>query len=148
MPGDRAIDWIERSGATYVMGVPTHALDVLSAARERELKRLYGVNTFYMAGAPIPVEVARQLMELGAKPQNIYGMTENGSHQYTRPEDDLETITGTCGRACRSYEVKLWSQENRDVEVTASGRYADARLFRRSDRHRGFIQCLGLVHER
>lgn len=122
---NRAIDWIERSGATYVMGVPTHALDVLSAARQRELKRLYHVNTFYMAGAPIPAEVARQLMALGAKPQNVYGMTENGSHNYTLPDDDLETITGTCGRACRSYEIKLWSEENRDVEVTVPGQVGE-----------------------
>jgi acyl-CoA synthetase len=120
-PRDRAIDWIERSGATYVMGVPTHAMDVLSAARQAGLRSLYRVSTFYMAGAPIPAEVARQLMELGAKPQNIYGMTENGSHHYTQPHDDLDTITGTCGRACRSYEIKLWSQENRDREVTTAG---------------------------
>ena len=27
----------------------------------------------------------------GIKPQNIYGMTENSSHQYTHPDDDTET---------------------------------------------------------
>jgi len=124
-PQNRAIDWIERSGATYVMGVPTHAMDVLSAARQASLRSLYHVSTFYMAGAPIPAEVARQLMELGAKPQNIYGMTENGSHHYTLPRDDLDTITGTCGRACRSYEIKLWSQENRDQEVATAGQIGE-----------------------
>lgn len=116
-PASPAIDWIERSAATYVMGVPTHAMDVLASAQQRGLSRLCRVSTFYMAGAPIPAELARQLQALGATPQNIYGMTENGSHHYTRPADDLETITGTCGRACRSYEIKLWSQENHDVEV-------------------------------
>ena len=30
---------------------------------------------------------------MGIKPQNIYGMTENGSHQYTLPDDDVEVIT-------------------------------------------------------
>jgi len=124
-PENRAIDWIERSGATYVMGVPTHAMDVLNAARQAGLQHLHRVQTFYMAGAPIPAEVARQLMELGAKPQNIYGMTENGSHHYTQPDDDLETITSTCGRACRSYEIRLWSQETRDLEVTAPGQIGE-----------------------
>jgi acyl-CoA synthetase len=118
-PATPAIDWIERSEATYVMGVPTHAIDVLAAAKQRSLTRLYRVSVFYMAGAPIPTEVARQLMDLGATPQNIYGMTENGSHHYTLPTDDLETITATCGRGCRSYEIRLWSQDNRDVEVGA-----------------------------
>jgi acyl-CoA synthetase len=111
------LDWIEKTGATYVMGVPTHAIDVLTAAKERGLKKLHNVSTFYMAGAPIPTEVARQLMDLGAMPQNIYGMTENGSHQYTLPTDDLETIVSTCGRACDGYEIKLFSTENRDVEA-------------------------------
>lgn len=115
--GIATLDWIEQSGATYVMGVPTHAIDLLSAARQRGLKSLGKVRTFYMAGAPIPTEVARQLLALGATPQNVYGMTENGSHQYTLPDDDVATITGTCGRACRAYEIKLWSRENPDVEV-------------------------------
>ena len=53
-----------------------------------------------MAGAPIPTETARRLLSLGAKPQNVYGMTENGSHQYTKPTDSVEVITGTCGKAC------------------------------------------------
>ncbi len=43
---------------------------------------------------------------MGIKPQNIYGMTENGSHQYTLPDDDAETIIATCGRACRGYETR------------------------------------------
>jgi acyl-CoA synthetase len=111
------LDWIEKTGATYVMGVPTHAIDVLAAAKERALHSLHCVSTFYMAGAPIPTEVARQLMNLGAMPQNIYGMTENGSHQYTLPTDDLETIVSTCGRACEAYEIRLFSTENRDVEA-------------------------------
>lgn len=56
-------------------------------------------------------------MTLGATPQNIYGMTENGSHQYTLPTDDLETIVSTCGRSCEAYEIKLFSTEDRNVEV-------------------------------
>jgi acyl-CoA synthetase len=111
------LDWIEKTGATYVMGVPTHAIDVLAAAKERALQSLHRVSTFYMAGAPIPTEVARQLMNLGAMPQNIYGMTENGSHQYTLPTDDLETIVSTCGRSCDAYEIRLFSTDDRDVEA-------------------------------
>jgi acyl-CoA synthetase len=114
------LDWIEKTAATYVMGVPTHAIDVLAAAKERGLGSLHRVETFYMAGAPIASEVARQLISLGAMPQNVYGMTENGSHQYTLPTDDVETIVGTCGRSCEAYEIRLWSAENHDVEV-ASG---------------------------
>jgi acyl-CoA synthetase len=115
--GIAALDWIETSGATYVMGVPTHAMDLLQEVDRRGLTRLGAVKVFYMAGAPIPTETARRLLALGAKPQNVYGMTENGSHQYTKPTDSVEVITGTCGKACSAYEVRLWNPDNPDLEA-------------------------------
>jgi acyl-CoA synthetase len=115
--GKPALDWILETGATYVMGVPTHAMDILDAMRARGLDRLGQVNCFYMAGATIPRETAEQFVRLGIRPQNVYGMTENGSHQYTHPSDSLATTVGTCGRACSGYAVRLFSQEDANVEV-------------------------------
>ncbi|MSO92844.1 MAG: cyclohexanecarboxylate-CoA ligase [Rhodospirillales bacterium] len=117
--GEKPLDWILESRATYVMGVPTHAIDILHDFRTRGLKAMGQVKVFYMAGAPIPIETARALLDIGAKPQNIYGMTENSSHQYTWPSDDEKTITETCGRGGKAYEVRIWSQENPNVEVAA-----------------------------
>jgi acyl-CoA synthetase len=113
------LDWIVQTQATYVMGVPTHAIDVLAEAQRRGLRALGAVRTFYMAGAPIPREVAQAFLDLGVKPQNVYGMTENGSHQYTLPSDDAATIVETCGRAARGYETRIFSQDNRDHELAA-----------------------------
>jgi acyl-coenzyme A synthetase/AMP-(fatty) acid ligase len=73
-------------------------------SRQARRQKLGVVKTFYMAGAPIPTETARRLMALGAKPQNVYGMTECGSHQYTKPADPMDVITSTCGKACAGYE--------------------------------------------
>ncbi|WP_298233555.1 class I adenylate-forming enzyme family protein [uncultured Azohydromonas sp.] len=115
--GVAALDWIEATGATYVMGVPTHAMDLLHEMDRRDATRLGRVKVFYMAGAPIPTETARRLLALGATPQNVYGMTECGSHQYTKPTDAVEVITATCGKACAAYEVKLWQPDNPDVEA-------------------------------
>ncbi len=78
---------------------------------------LGAVKTFYMAGSPIPREVAQAFLDRGVTPQNVYGMSENSSHQYTLPSDRPETIVATCGRACRAYEIRLWDQENPDIEV-------------------------------
>ena len=116
-PGGKPLDWILETGATYVMGVPTHAIDVLSDLRRRGLNRLGSVTLFYMAGSVIPPETARAFLDMGIKPQNIYGMTENGSHQYTLPDDDVEVITSTCGKACHGYETRLWDPENCDLEA-------------------------------
>lgn len=111
------LDWIELTGATYVMGVPTHAMDLVEEVDRRGLNKLGAVKVFYMAGAPIPTETARKLLGLGATPQNVYGMTENGSHQYTLPSDSVDVITNTCGKSCAGYEVRLWNAENPDIEA-------------------------------
>jgi acyl-CoA synthetase len=115
--GMTPLDWILETGATYVMGVPTHAMDILGELRRRGMDGLGRVKVFYMAGAPIPREVAQAFLDRGVTPQNVYGMSENSSHQYTLPTDDSETIVATCGRACRAYEIRLWDQDNPDIEV-------------------------------
>jgi acyl-CoA synthetase len=112
--GMSVLDWIVETGATYVMGVPTHAMDVLAQQKARGLDRLGRVSVFYMAGSPIPPSVAAAFVAQGIKPQNIYGMTENSSHQYTHPQDDTETSVATCGRGGPAYEVRLFDPADRD----------------------------------
>lgn len=106
------LDWINETGATYVMGVPTHAMDILRLQKSTGAKRLGAVKTFYMAGSAIPPSVADAFLAQGVKPQNVYGMTENSSHQYTHPHDDAETIVSTCGRGGRAYEVAIFDPED------------------------------------
>jgi acyl-CoA synthetase len=116
-PGRTPLDWILETGATYVMGVPTHAMDILAELRRRQLDRLGAVKVFYMAGSPIPRETAQAFLDRGVLPQNVYGMTENGSHQYTLPSDEPRTIVETCGRACRAYEIRIWDNDSPDLAV-------------------------------
>ena len=115
--GAAGLDWILQTEADYVMGVPTHAMDVLADLEKRGLEKLGNVKTFYMAGSAIPRDVAQRFMSLNVTPQNVYGMTENGSHNYTRPSDTADTIVSTCGRPCQGYEIKLWKQDDIDVEA-------------------------------
>jgi acyl-CoA synthetase len=115
--GKKPLDWIIETGATYVMGVPTHAMDILADMKSRGMQKMGNVKLFYMAGSIIPPQTAKSFLDMHIKPQNIYGMTENGSHQYTLPDDDVEVITATCGRACHGYETRLWDQENPDLEA-------------------------------
>ena len=115
--GTSRLNWIIETGATYVMGVPTHAMDLLAEQRAQGARRLGQVETFYMAGAPIPPSVAEAFVEQGIKPQNVYGMTENSSHQFTDPQDDIATITETCGRGGPAYEVGIFDSENPDIQL-------------------------------
>ena len=113
------LDWIIESGATYVMGVPTHAMDMLAEQKARGIEKLGAVTLFYMAGAPIPPATAEAFLTQGIKPQNIYGMSENSSHQYTHPHDDAETVCSTCGIGGKAYGIRIYDQENPDLEVPA-----------------------------
>jgi len=112
-----AIDRIIETRATYLVGVPTHAIDLLADARQRGLTRLGEVTSFQLAGSPIPAETVRTLLSLGITPQNCFGMTENCSFQYTRPDDPPEIIINTCGRPCEGFELALWDPDNSDREV-------------------------------
>lgn len=115
--GVSRLDWIVDTGATYVMGVPTHAMDILEEQKTRGIARLGNVRTFYMAGAPIPEVVAKGFVDQGIAPQNVYGMTECSSHQYTHPSDRKDVWISTCGRGGRAYEVKIFDPANPDVEL-------------------------------
>lgn len=117
--GLNQFDWLVETGATYVLGVPTHAMDVLAQKSARGAERIGDVKVFYMAGAAIPPSVAEAFVRLGISPQNVYGMTENSSHQYTQRDDDFDTIVGTCGRGGRAYEVRIFDSSNPDIEVPA-----------------------------
>lgn len=117
--GMHALDWIAESGATYVMGVPTHAIDIQAEQRRRGMARIGAVKVFYMAGSPIPPATAQGFLDQGIVPQNVYGMSENSSHQYTWPDDGRETVVATCGRGGKAYEVRIFERDNADVEAAA-----------------------------
>jgi acyl-CoA synthetase len=115
----RMLDRIIETGATYLLGVPTHAIDLLSELRRRGMTTLGRVESFQLGGSPVPPTTVRGLMEVGVKTQNAFGMTENHSFQYTRPDDPPETIAASCGRPCEGLEIKLWREDNRDQEIAA-----------------------------
>ncbi len=115
--GVSRLDWITDTHATYVMGVPTHAMDILAEQSRRGARRIGDVRIFYMAGSPIPEVVAKAFVDQGITPQNIYGMTECSSHQYTHPDDPRDVWISTCGRGGPAYEVRIWDPANPDQEL-------------------------------
>ncbi len=117
--GMTQLEWLVETGATYVLGVPTHAMDVLAQQKASGAGRLGNVKVFYMAGAAIPPSVAEAFLRLGIRPQNVYGMTENSSHHYTQRDDDFDAIVRTCGRGGKAYEVRIFDTNDPDVEAGA-----------------------------
>ena len=115
--GESVLDRLTETGATFLFGVPTHAIDLLAELRQRGEARLGSVRAFRISGAASPSEVIEALMRHGVIPQSGYGMTETCSHQYTLPDDDPKLISETCGRSCDGYEIRIWRQDNPDVEA-------------------------------
>lgn len=111
------LDRITDTGATYLIGVPTHAIDLVAEVHQRGLTRIGTASVFQLAGSPVPGETVRALQALGITPQNCFGMTENCSFQYTRPDDPPDIIINTCGRSCAGFELTLWDPENPDREI-------------------------------
>jgi acyl-CoA synthetase len=113
----RMLDRIIETGATYLLGVPTHAIDLLSELRRRGMSTLGRVNAFQLGGSPVPPTTVLGLMDVGVKIQNAFGMTENHSFQYTRPDDPPATIASSCGRPADGMEIRLWREDDRDREA-------------------------------
>ena len=78
------------------------------------------VKAFEIGGSAVPPALVRGLLDIGVTTQNAFGMTENHSFQYTRPDDSADTIAATCGRPCEGMEIALWSESNQD-EAVAQG---------------------------
>ena len=115
--GGSMLDRLKETGAEFLFGVPTHAIDLLSEMRARGARHLGAVRGFRISGAATPAPVVAELMQCGIVPQSGYGMTETCSHQYTLPDDPPERIAETCGRACAGYEIRILRQDDPDTEA-------------------------------
>jgi acyl-CoA synthetase (AMP-forming)/AMP-acid ligase II len=107
---------LRETGATFLVGVPTHAFDFLKELRALPPQPL-ALKGFRISGAPASTEVVAGLLEYGIMPQSGYGMTEAGSHNYTHPDDDPRLVLETSGRACRGYELRIFKQDDPETEA-------------------------------
>jgi acyl-CoA synthetase len=115
--GASLADRVMETGTSFLVGVPTHAIDLLRELRQRGLTGLGRLKGFRISGAAVPGDVVSQLIANGVMPQTGYGMTETCSHQYTLPTDDPALIIETSGRACPGYEIRIWRADDPDVEA-------------------------------
>lgn len=115
--GESLAERIAETGTTFIFGVPVHAIDLLKEIRARDASLLKAVKGFRISGAPVPQEVAAELLQYGVVPQSGYGMTEACSHHYTLPNDDPQMIIGSSGRSCPGYEVKIFRRDDPEQEA-------------------------------
>lgn len=117
--GVSLIDRLSESGATFIFGVPAHAMDLLAEFDRRPDATLDHVRGFRISGAAVPTWLADKMQGYGIVPQSGYGMTEGCSHHYTLPDDPPERIAGTSGRACPGYEAMVFDIDDPDRPLPA-----------------------------
>jgi acyl-CoA synthetase (AMP-forming)/AMP-acid ligase II len=115
--GASMLDRLLETEATFLFGVPTHAIDLLEQLKTRDMRSVGSLQGFRISGAAAPQEVVAQLLGYGVKPQSGYGMTEACSHHYTLPDDDAKRIIETSGKACHGYEVRIFRHDDSETEV-------------------------------
>jgi len=115
--GRSLVDRLVDTGTTFLVGVPTHAIDLLVEVKARSLSGIGRLAGFRISGASAPREVVSDLLKFGIVPQSGYGMTETCSHQYTLPDDDPRLIVESCGKSCPGYEIRIFSREDPDLEM-------------------------------
>ena len=115
--GASLTDRLIESRASFLFGVPTHAIDLLAELRTKTLDHVGNLHGFRISGAAASAETIAELMAYGITPQAGYGMTETCSHQYTLPTDPPDLIRQTCGRACHGYEIRIFQPDDPETEA-------------------------------
>ena len=124
--GTSLVDRLIETSTTFLVGVPTHAVDLLAEVKARNLSGIGKLQGFRISGASAPRELIVELLKYGIVPQSGYGMTETCSHQYTLPTDDSRLIIESCGKSCPGYEIRIFDHNdpNREVETGQIGQIA------------------------
>jgi acyl-CoA synthetase len=117
--GASLVDRLIATGTTFLVGVPTHAVDLLAEMKARNLTGVGRLKGFRISGASASAELISDLLAHGIVPQSGYGMTETCSHQYTLPGDDPQLIVESCGKACPGYEIRIFDRDDAHRELPA-----------------------------
>lgn len=115
--GASLIDRLVETGTDYLVGVPTHAMDLLAEFKERGMTGFDQLMGFRISAAACPEHVAAELYDLGIPVQKGYGMTETNGHQYTLPGDTRDHVVETSGICCPGYEIRIFDPDDPDVEL-------------------------------
>jgi cyclohexanecarboxylate-CoA ligase len=116
-----ALDLIEQERATFQTGAPTF-LQTLADEPDVEKRDLSSFRLFSTGGANIPTELIRAAeARLGCVVKRAYGSTEVPTLTATSYDDPDELRLGTDGRVIGSAEIRIVSNEGRDVPTGDEG---------------------------
>lgn len=104
--GDRAARMMNAERATSTMGSTTIITELLDAA-EKIGGLHHGLRRICCGGAPVPRLLVERALRMGVVVHSIYGSTESAPHTATRPDDSLDLVVHTDGRAVPGTAVRI-----------------------------------------
>ncbi len=118
---EEAMGEITRHRVTLPIGVPTMPIMMLQRP-DFDKYDFSSVRAMVLAGAPLPIEVARQIIvKMGCYVTSAYGMTETAMSNITRLDDPVEVVCETVGRPQPGMEHKVVDEKRRIVPIGAKG---------------------------
>lgn len=114
---------IERERCTCGFGSTPIVYDLLRTL-EKENIDISSLRFFMCGGAPVPRHMVKQGLAAGFKVIGVYGSTESVPHTSTRPDDSLEKIIHTDGKAMPGIEVKVVDEFRNVVSPGVQGEEA------------------------
>ena len=118
--GESLVDRLEKAKVTYLVGVPTHAMDLVDELSSRGIENYDRLQSFRVSAAACPEHVAGALYDMGIPVQKGYGMTETNGHQHGRPGDSRDRVLASSGICCPGYQVRVFD-ENDPNQLLAPG---------------------------
>jgi fatty-acyl-CoA synthase len=118
---EEAFKEIERNRVTIPIGVPTMPIMMLQHPGMNQYG-LSSLRTIALAGAPLPVEVAHQIIDrMGCYMTSAYGMTETAISNITSLDDEVGIVCRTVGKPQPAMEHKVVDKERRIVPIGQEG---------------------------
>lgn len=116
-----AAQLIQDEKVTYTMASTPFLADLTDTPDVHKYD-ISSLRLFMCGGAPIPrILTERATRELDIQVLALWGMSENGALTITRPDDPMEKVFNTDGRAIEGTEVRVVDEQGRPAPVDTEG---------------------------
>jgi len=111
---NQAAQLIQDEGCTFAMASTPFLMDLTNLPTLDKFD-LSTFRLFVCGGAPIPeVLVPKAAERLGASILSVWGMSENGAVTVTKPDDPVDKVSGSDGRALPGSEVRVVDTDGKE----------------------------------
>ncbi|MDR3439323.1 medium-chain fatty-acid--CoA ligase [Telmatospirillum sp.] len=120
---DAALSLIEQEKCTYTMGATPVVHDMLCEMQQRPYD-ISSLRFVLCGGAPSTQKIRKDAWDKGFRVISVYGSTESVPHTVSSPEDTLDKIFMSDGRAVSGVETRVVDDKHRTLPFHTEGEEA------------------------